>query len=66
MGLDYGFYLQKAQGKNAKNWADLQLLLNCSGLRVDFKKPRGSLTKVPGRTGMFGSGLSDLDLKVRI
>ena len=29
------------------------------------KKPRGSLTKRPRRTGIFGSGPSDLDLTIR-
>ena len=34
-------------------------------MRVDFKKPRGSLTKVPGRTGIFASRLLDRDHAAR-
>ena len=31
-----------------------------------LRKPRGSLTKVPGRTGKIGSGRLDLDRTVQI
>ena len=35
----------KLRGLNAKNRADLELFLNCSGLRVDFKEVQGLFSK---------------------
>ena len=35
----------KLRGLNAKNRADLELFLNCSGLRVDFKEVQGLCSK---------------------
>ena len=36
---------KKVRGLNVKNRADLELLLNCRGLRVDFKEIRGLFSK---------------------
>ena len=44
----------------------MELFLNWLGRQVDSKKPRDSLAKTPGRTGILGSDLLDLDLAAQV
>ena len=40
-----GSISKEPRGLNVKNWAELQLLLNCSGLRVNSRKVQGLFRK---------------------
>ena len=57
---------RKLRGFGVRNWADLELLLNCLGLRVDFKERQELFSKTAGRRGMFESGPLDRDLRARV
>ena len=57
---------KEPRGLGVKVWTKLQLLLTMGGLRVDFKKRRGSLANKPRRSGMDRSDPLDHDLVVQI
>ena len=62
-----GSISKEFKGLNVKNWAELQLLLNCSGPRVDYPKGQGLFSKFsrPNRylqIRTVGSRSSGLDL----
>jgi len=66
LGWMAGTKTGKVGGLNVKNRTGMQLLLNCSGPRVDSRKDEGSLTKMLGRRGMFRSDPLNLDPAAQI
>jgi len=60
----------KLRGLNTKNRADLELFLNCRGLRVDFKETQGLFSKNIRAdwyaAGSNGSGPLDRDRAIQI
>ena len=61
-----GSISKELRGLNVKNWAELQLLLNCSGPRVDFKEAGGLFSKTASRNSILESGPLDRDLRARV
>jgi hypothetical protein len=45
-GWTAGSISKESRGLNTKDWADLQILLNGAGLRVDFGKTQGLFNKI--------------------
>jgi hypothetical protein len=39
---------KESRGPSTKNWADLQILLNGAGLRVDSQETQGLFSKTSG------------------
>ena len=46
-----GSIFKKLRGLLAKNWASVQLVLTCGGLRVDFKEEEGLFSKMSRAKG---------------
>ena len=65
-GWTAGSISRKPKGVRAKIWADLELILNYKGVRVDYAKGQGLFSKTASRRGMGDSRPSDLDLVARI
>ena len=57
---------RKLRGVRAKFWADLELILNWLGRRVDFKEAQGLFSKVSRPNWYARIEPSDLDLAVWI
>ena len=61
-----GSISRKLRGVRAKIWAELEIVLNYKGVRVDFGKGQGLFSKTASRRGMGDSLPSDLDLVAQI
>ena len=61
-----GSILNKLRGPNIKTRALIEILLNTSGVRVDFRKTQGVFNKSARRTVMFRSDPLILDPTAQI
>ena len=61
-----GSILKKLRGVRVGFWAELQILLNGTGLRVDSQELQGLFSKVAARRGMVRSDPLNLDSAAQI